>query len=116
MGVAVGDYDNDGYLDLFVTSFGADTLFTNNGNGTFTDVTREAGVSDALWSTSAAFVDYDRDGDLDLFVANYLDFSPAVEQGLPRCRRRARLLQSARVPTRSRIGSITTTATADSRT
>ncbi len=77
MGVAVGDYDNDGYLDLFVTSYGADTLFKNNGNGTFTDVTREAGVSDALWSTSAAFIDYDRDGNLDLFVANYLDFSPA---------------------------------------
>jgi hypothetical protein len=75
MGVAVGDYDNDGYLDLFVTSFGADHLFHNNGNGTFSDVTAQAGVSDPLWSTSAAFVDYDRDGDLDLFVANYLDFS-----------------------------------------
>jgi hypothetical protein len=77
MGAAVGDYDNDGNLDLYVTSIGADTLFRNNGNGTFTDVTREAGVSDPLWSTSAAFVDYDRDGNLDLFVANYLDFSPA---------------------------------------
>ena len=71
MGVAVGDYDNDGYLDLFVTSFGPETLFHNNGDGTFTDVTAEAGVSDPLWSTSAAFIDYDRDGDLDLFVANY---------------------------------------------
>jgi enediyne biosynthesis protein E4 len=77
MGVAVGDYDNDGYLDLFITSFGADHLFHNNGNGTFTDVTAQAGVSDPLWSASAAFVDYDRDGDLDLFVANYLDFSVA---------------------------------------
>jgi enediyne biosynthesis protein E4 len=77
MGAAVGDYDNDGNLDLFVTSFGADTLYRNNGNGTFSDVTRAAGVSDPLWSTSAAFVDYDRDGDLDLFVANYLDFTTA---------------------------------------
>jgi hypothetical protein len=77
MGVAVGDYNNDGYLDLFVTSFGADTLFRNNGDGTFTDVTAQAGVSDPFWSTSAAFFDYNRDGNLDLFVANYLDFSIA---------------------------------------
>ena len=62
---------------LFVTSFGPDTLFRNNGNGTFTDVTEEAGVSDPLWSASATFFDYDRDGDLDLFVANYLDFTVA---------------------------------------
>jgi hypothetical protein len=77
MGTAVGDYDNDGNLDLFVTAFGADALLRNNGNGTFTDVTTAAGVSDPLWSTSAAFLDYDRDGDLDLFVANYLDFAIA---------------------------------------
>ena len=77
MGAVVGDYDNDGDLDLFVTSFGPETLFRNNGNGTFTDVTKQAGVSDALWSASGAFVDYDRDGDLDLFVTNYLDFTLA---------------------------------------
>jgi enediyne biosynthesis protein E4 len=77
MGAATGDYDNDGDLDLFVTTFGPDTLFRNNGDGTFSDVTKEAGVSDPLWSTSATFFDYDRDGDLDLYVANYLDFTIA---------------------------------------
>jgi hypothetical protein len=77
MGAAVGDYDNDGYLDLFVTGFGATALFHNNTDGTFTNVTAAAGVSDSLWTTSAAFVDYDRDGRLDLFVARYLDFSLA---------------------------------------
>jgi hypothetical protein len=77
MGTAVADYDNDGDLDLLVTTFGPETLYRNNGNGTFTDVTAQAGVSDPLWSTSAAFADYDRDGDLDLFVANYLDFTVA---------------------------------------
>jgi hypothetical protein len=77
MGAAVADYDNDGDLDLLVTSFGPETLYRNNGNGTFTDVTKQAGVSDAQWSASAAFIDYDRDGDLDLFVANYLDFTLA---------------------------------------
>jgi hypothetical protein len=80
MGVAVGDYDNDGHLDLFVTAFGPDTLYHNNGDGTFTDVTRQAGVSDAYWSTSATFVDYDRDGQLDLFVADYVDFTIAANQ------------------------------------
>jgi enediyne biosynthesis protein E4 len=75
MGGAVGDYDNDGDLDLYVTNFGPNILYRNNGNGTFTDVTREAGVDDERWSSSAAFLDYDRDGDLDLFVANYIDFT-----------------------------------------
>ena len=80
MGAAVGDYDNDGYLDLFVTAFGATTLLHNNGDGTFTDVTRQAGVGDTLWSTSAAFFDYDRDGYLDLFVARYVDFTPGANR------------------------------------
>jgi hypothetical protein len=75
MGAAVGDYDGDGDLDLYVTNFGPNVLYRNNGDGTFADVTREAGVDDPRWSTSAAFVDYDRDGDLDLFFANYIDFT-----------------------------------------
>ena len=75
MGAAVGDYDNDGDPDLYVTHFGSNILFRNNGNGTFTDVTREAGVDDPRWSTSAAFLDYDRDGNLDLFLTNYVDFT-----------------------------------------
>ena len=75
MGVAVGDYDNDGFQDLYVTNFGQNVLYHNNGNGTFTDVTARAGVDDPRWSSSAAWVDFDRDGRLDLFVANYLDFN-----------------------------------------
>jgi len=75
MGVAVGDYNNDGYPDLYVTNFGSNMLYRNNGNGTFTDVTREAGLADGGWSASAAFVDYDRDGYLDLYVTHYLDFT-----------------------------------------
>ena len=74
MGVAVGDYNNDGFDDLYVTCLGPDHLFKNNGNGTFTDVTAKAGVNDPRWTTGASFVDYDNDGDLDLFVSNYVDF------------------------------------------
>jgi hypothetical protein len=74
MGAAVGDYNNDGFEDLYVTCLGPDHLLQNNGNGTFTDVTDKAMVSDSRWSTGASFVDYDHDGDLDLFVANYVDF------------------------------------------
>ena len=74
MGVATGDFNNDGFEDIYITCLGPDRLFKNNGNGTFTDVTNKAGVSDPRWSTGASFIDYDRDGDLDLFVANYVDF------------------------------------------
>ncbi len=75
MGVATGDVDNDGKVDLYVTNFGSNILYHNNGNGTFTDVTKQAKVDDPRWSSSAAFLDYDRDGDLDLFVVNYVDFT-----------------------------------------
>jgi len=86
-GVCIGDYDNDGYEDLFVTYFGKNVLYHNNGNGTFTDVTEKAGVggSGKRWNTGCAFVDYDRDGHLDLFVANYIDLdlatAPVPESG-----------------------------------
>lgn len=77
MGVATGDIDNDGYVDVFITHFGApNQLFHNNGDGTFTDVTRAAGVAgDGRWGSSASFFDYDRDGRLDLYVANYVDYT-----------------------------------------
>ncbi len=73
-GVAVGDFDNDGYDDLFVAGYGRSTLYHNNGNGTFTDVTEAAGVAGSGWATSAAWVDYDNDGRLDLVVARYMDW------------------------------------------
>jgi enediyne biosynthesis protein E4 len=74
MGVAVGDYDNDGYADLYVTSYGKNILYHNNGDGTFTDVTAKAGVAGGGWSVSAGFFDYDNDGKLDLFVTRYMDW------------------------------------------
>jgi hypothetical protein len=74
MGAAIGDYNNDGFDDIYVTCLGPDRLFKNNGNGSFDDVTARAGVSDPRWSTGASFVDFDNDGDLDLFVANYVVF------------------------------------------
>lgn len=82
LGAAVGDYDNDGDSDLYVTNYGPNVLYRNNSDGTFTDVTREAGVIDDAFSSSAAFMDYDSDGDLDLYVAHYNTFSP---QGNKRC-------------------------------
>ena len=80
MGVAVGDYDNDGYDDLFVTAYGQSHLFHNNGNGTFTDVTQKAGLSGPKeFSTSAAWVDYDKDSRLDLVVGNYVQWTPETD-------------------------------------
>ena len=74
MGVAVGDYDNDGYEDLYVTAYGGNRLYHNSGNGTFTDVTQQAGVGGVGWSTGAAWVDLDNDGLLDLVVLRYMQW------------------------------------------
>ena len=80
LGVAVGDFDNDGYDDLFVTAYGQSRLFHNNGNGTFTDVTQKAGLGGIQeFSTGAAWVDYDKDGRLDLIVANYVQWTPETD-------------------------------------
>ena len=75
MGVAAADYDNDGWVDLYVSNFGPNQLLRNNGDGTFSDVTEAAGTDDPRWSVSSAFVDYDRDGWLDLYVGNYVNYS-----------------------------------------
>ena len=77
MGVAVGDYDNNGYADLYLANFGSNQLLRNRGDGTFEDVTEAAAADDPRWTVPAAFVDYDRDGWLDLFMANYVDFTYA---------------------------------------
>lgn len=81
MGVAVGDYDNDGLPDIYVTQFGQNILYHNNGDGTFTDVTAKAGVAAAGWSSSAVWFDYDNDGRLDLFVGQFAEFDPALGCG-----------------------------------
>ncbi|HAA73687.1 TPA: hypothetical protein DCE37_01020 [Candidatus Latescibacteria bacterium] len=75
MGCAVGDYDNDGDVDLYVTNFGPNVLYRNNGDGTFSDVTDVAGVGDAQWTSSAGFLDYDADGDLDIYAVGYVQFT-----------------------------------------
>ncbi|MCH7666921.1 MAG: VCBS repeat-containing protein, partial [Acidobacteria bacterium] len=81
MGVAVGDFDNDGWPDLYITNWGSpNQLWRNNGDLTFSDVTQEAGVGETRWSIAAAFLDYDRDGWLDLFVGNYLDYTFSVHK------------------------------------
>ena len=80
VGVCVGDYDNDGFEDLFVTYYGHNRLYHNNGDGTFTDVTAKAGLLHAgnRFGAGCTFLDYNRDGHLDLFVANYVDFDLAT--------------------------------------
>jgi hypothetical protein len=79
MGITVGDYNNDGYPDLYLSNYGPNVLYKNNGNGTFTDVTRRAKVGGNEFSVGAAWLDYDNDGLLDLYVGNYLNFDPAYK-------------------------------------
>ena len=76
MGVVVGDYDNNGYPDVYVCNYGPNALYRNNGDDTFTDVTEQAGVGCALWSVHGTLLDYDNDGYIDLYVGNYLQFDP----------------------------------------
>ena len=76
MGITVGDFDNDGYPDIYVSNYGPNVLYRNNGNGSFTDVTHRAGVAGDNCSVGAVWLDYDRDGYLDLYVGNYIDFDP----------------------------------------
>src|SRR5271167_93294 len=80
IGCAVGDYDNDGYIDIYITTVGSNHLFRNLGNGKFADVTAKAGVADPGFSASAVWLDYDNDGKLDLFVAHYIDWSIETDQ------------------------------------
>ena len=73
-GISAGDYDNNGFIDLYITNFGKIVLYKINGNGTFTDVTQSAQVKGSQWSAGSSFGDYDKDGDLDLYVTNYCNF------------------------------------------
>ena len=100
----VGDFDNDGFDDLFVTYWGRNVLYRNNGDGTFTDVSEKAGVagSPGVWGAGCCFVDYDRDGRLDLFVASYVNFDPekgaaARSVGLLSLQRHPRSVRAARL-------------------
>ena len=82
-GVATGDYDNDGWPDMYVTNFGSNQMLHNNGDGTFADMTKETGTDDIRWSVPAVFFDFDHDGWLDLFVGNYVEFSFSRRQRCP---------------------------------
>ena len=96
MGVATGDFDNDGFVDLYLTNFGASQLYHNNGDGTFTDVTAKSGTADQPgFGVSAAFLDYDRDGWLDLYVGNNVNYRSRQREAVSQSGRRARLLSAA---------------------
>ncbi len=103
MGCAVGDYDNDGYPDLYVTNFGPNVLYHNNGDGTFTNVTDTAGVGNARWSVGAAFLDYDRDRLLDLYVTTYVDYGYGVHHT---CRREGGRIDYCGPLSHARISSV----------
>lgn len=79
MGVAVGDIDNDGDLDVYISNYGPDALYRNNGDGTFSNITQQAGIDNPHWGCSTIFFDYDRDGLLDIFVSNYIEYDPKAE-------------------------------------
>ena len=83
MGIATGDVDNDGWIDVYLTNFGRNQLFRNNGDGTFAERSRESGTDDDGWGVSASFVDYDRDGWLDLYVGNYLHYDVETAMACP---------------------------------
>jgi hypothetical protein len=113
MGAATGDFDNDGWIDLYVTFLGSSRLFRNGRDGTFSDVTARTQTDVPAWATSATFFDYDRDGWLDLFVATYVDFSADMKRGCfsaGSARDYCNPVVYARFPT----GSFTTRATAPS--
>jgi hypothetical protein len=105
MGIAVGDYDADGFPDLYVTQYGRSILYRNNGNGTFTDVTEKAGVAAPGWSSSAVWFDYDNDGKLDLFVCRFVDFDKSKNKfcGNERTGERFYCIPRVYPPSRSRL-------------
>jgi len=99
MGVAAGDYDGDGFPDLYVTQYGRSILYHNNGEGTFTDVTEKAGVAAPGWASSAVWFDYDNDGKLDLFVCRFVDFDKSKNKFCEMSAKATLLLHSSRLPT-----------------
>ncbi len=115
MGVAVGDYNNDGFPDLFVTAYGRCTLYRNNGDGTFRDVTEQAGVATPGWTTSALWFDYDGDGLLDLFVCSFVEYRKetqaaciAARGGKPGAWERPRPLSGSALARENRGGRLAT--------
>ena len=117
MGMAVGDYDNDGFPDLLVLGYGRCILYHNNGDGTFTDVSRKAGVENmGRWASSAAWFDFDNDGRLDLVIANYVDWKPETNTTAVTRARGCAAIAILTCTTGRRPRCITTTATAPSRT